>query len=118
METKQWLNRSLPQYLYGATLLLYMNAAIGALFEGWLANPFGWLLLAGHVGAGYGISNERKWGWQLGVAMAFAPMAFRFIFLGLGHILSVGIIGLLFEVVLIVLLLHDESRQHQRIWFS
>lgn len=116
MQSTQWLNRTLPQYLYGATILLYLNGVLGALF-GWLFSPIGIALIAGHVGAGYGISNERKWGYQLGVAMAFAPMAIRFIFGGFGSILTTNLVGFLFEIVLIVLLLHDESRSHQRIWF-
>ena len=34
METRVWLNRSQPQSLYSATMLLYLNAAFGFLFGG------------------------------------------------------------------------------------
>lgn len=117
METRRWINHSLPQTLNNAVLLLYISAAFDAL-NGFIGHPLGILIIAGKVAAGYGIANERKWGYQLGVAMAFLPFVLRFLVAGFGGILGTGIISLLFDILLIALLLHPQSREHQRVWFS
>jgi hypothetical protein len=118
METRRWINHSLPQTLGNAVLLLYVSAAFDAL-GGLIASPIGILIIAGKVAAGYGIANEKKWGYQLGLVVAFLPFVLRFIFFGgLGGVFGTGIISLLFDVLLVVLLLHEQSRDHQRIWFS
>lgn len=118
METRRWINHSLPQTLGNAVLLLYISAAFDALFSLGSLSGLGIVLVAGKVAAGYGIANEKKWGYQLGLAMAFAPFVLRFLFGGLDAVLGVGIISLMFEVLLVALLLHRESKEHQRIWFS
>ena len=63
-----------------------------------------------------GIANERKWGYGLGVGMAFAPFVLRVMYGG--SLLGADIITLLFEIALIALLLHPQSRDYQRIWFK
>lgn len=116
METRRWINHSLPQTLGNAVLLLYISAAFDILFglgAGALVLP-----AIGKIAAGYGIANERKWGYQLGVAMAFFPFVLRFIFFGIDGVFGVSILSLLFEILLVFLLLHEQSREHQRIWFS
>ncbi len=117
METRRWINHSLPQTLANAVILLYINAAFSFLFGGFL-NPIGLAIIAGLVAAGYGIANEKKWGYQLGLVMAFLPFVFRFLVGGVDGILGTGIISLMFEILLIALLLHKDSKEHQRIWFS
>lgn len=117
METSRWINHSLPQTLGNAVILLYLNAAFTLLFGG-LFSPIGLLIVAGMVGAGYGIANEKKWGYQLGVAMAILPFVLRFLVNGVDGILGTSIINLMFEIILVVLLLHEQSREYQRIWFS
>lgn len=116
METRRWINHSLPQTLGNAVLLLYINAAFTLLFG--LGNPLAMLLGAAGVGAGYGIANEQKWGYKLGLGMAFAPFFLRFLFGGFDAVLGSNIISLMFEVLLVALLLHEDSREHQRIWFK
>ena len=96
--------------------LLYFRAAFGLIFSG--LNPFWVLIAAGQAAGAYGIANEKRWGYTLGVAAAFAPAALRVLFDGPGAILSRDPIGLLFEIALIALLLHPQSRDYQRIWFS
>lgn len=117
METRRWINHSLPQTLTNAVLLLYVSAAFDFLFGGF-ASVLVIAIVIGKVAAGYGIANEQKWGYQLGVAVAFAPFVLRFVFMGLDGVLGTGLFSLLFEIVLIALLLHQDSREHQRIWFS
>ena len=118
METRRWINHSLPQTLGNAVLLLYISAGFDALLGGYIFSPLGLAIVAGKVAAGYGISNEKHWGYQLGVAMAFLPFALRFLVGGLDAVFGVGIISLMFEIVLVALLLHRDSKEHRRIWFT
>lgn len=112
METRRWINHSLPQTLGNAVLLLYISAGFDAL-NGFIVHPLGILVIGAKVGAGFGIANEKKWGYQLGVAISIVVIVG-----GLIGIFPSGIIALLFDVILAVLLLHQQSREHQRIWFS
>ena len=107
METRRWTNPSQPQTLQIAVFLLYINAVFMVL-GGALGAPFYLLLAAGLVVSGFGIANERRWGYILGLICAGA-LLLRFTF---------GIIGLMFNVALLALLLHPQSRDYQRIWFS
>ncbi|HEU5084499.1 MAG TPA: hypothetical protein VFU14_14240 [Acidimicrobiales bacterium] len=118
METRRWINHSLPQTLGNAVLLLYISAAFDALLGGYLFSPIGILIVAGKAAAGYGIANEKKWGYQLGLVMAFSPFVLRFLIGGLDDVLGTNLISLLFEIVLVALLLHKDSKEYQRIWFS
>ena len=112
METRRWTNPSQPQTLQIAVLLLYINAVfdvLGAL--GVLYSPVppvvGLVVAAGGVAAGFGVSNEARWGYVLGIAVA-----------AVGVLLSLGsILSLMFAVALVALLLHPQSRDYQRIWF-
>ncbi len=108
-----------------AVFLLYFNAVLGlfALLRygsvvrfGSLLMAAGALVVAGSVAAGYGIANERRWGYGLGLAMAFLPFLLRV--LQGGGLLDVGLVQLMFEIALIALLLHPQSREYQRIWFK
>ena len=118
METRRWLNPTQPQTLQIAVFLLYINAVFSVLaFLRTGYAPF-LLLAAGGVGAGYGIVNERKWGYGLGVAMAFLPFALRILYSGVGNVLSTDVLNLMFEIALVALLLHPQSRDYQRIWFK
>lgn len=118
METRRWINHSLPQTLGNAVLLLYISAAFDAVLGGYLFSLIGIVIVAGKAAAGFGIANEKKWGYNLGLAMAFLPFVLRFLDGGLDAVLGVGIISLMFEILLVALLLHRDSKEHQRIWFS
>ena len=93
-------------------LLLYISAAFDAL-GGYIGSILGIAIIAAKVGAGFGIANEQKWGYQLGVGVAVVMIVGA-----LAGILPAGILSLLFDGILLVLLLHTQSREHQRIWFS
>jgi hypothetical protein len=107
----QWINRSQPPTLLNGVILLYVNGALNVLFG------IGYLpilaLGAAQVAGGFGIANEKKWGYGLGLVGAFGPLI-----LAVGGVLSVNLLTLVFEIVLIVLLLHPQSREYQRIWFK
>jgi uncharacterized membrane protein (DUF2068 family) len=64
------------------------------------------------VAAGWGIANEKKWGYWLGVAMALLFVAFAVFSLSFGSLVS-----LIFYIALVALLLHPESRSYRRTWF-
>jgi len=97
--------------------LLYAQAIMLLVFGAFLS-LVGLALIAGGVGAGYGIANEHKWGYGLGIAVAAFPFIARIAFGGLGDVFATGsIIELMFEVALILLLLHPQSREYERVWF-
>jgi hypothetical protein len=84
-----------------------------------------WLALGGLIAmgaSGYGIANERRWGYRLGVGVAaaqlFAGVAITALE-GLGVLSSFSFASLLlFAVALFVVLVHPQSRDYQRIWFK
>ena len=118
MQTRRWVNQSQPQTLVIAVLLLYFDAVFFALFGG-LFSPFGLLLIAGSVGAGYGIANERKWGYYLGLAIAvWGLLPYALFFLNTGALPRGNLLSLIFDVAKLALLVHPQSREYQRIWFK
>jgi len=113
----RWVNMSQPQTLVGAVMLLYLNSALSLLFSLGFLGPYGLLIVAGGVAGGWGIANERKWGYGLGLIVALAPflgsLAFSHSILPGGNILAAA-----FPILLVALLLHPQSRDYQRIWFK
>jgi hypothetical protein len=121
MAERRWVNRYQPQTLQIAVFLLYFNA-IGGLLFGTIYGDLGPLLglaaLAGSGAAGYGIANELKWGYGLGVGLA-ALEVLLFLRYGLTDLLGgFGLIPFMFAVALVALLIHPQSREYQRIWFK
>ncbi len=119
MERRRWVNPAQPQTLQIAVFLLYINAAFD-IFRMLVGGRFPWLgllIAAGGIAAGFGIANERKWGYGLGIAMAFAPFVLRFWLLG-NPLEQWDVLGLMFAIALVALLLHPQSREYQRIWFK
>jgi hypothetical protein len=119
MASRRFLNPAQPQTLVIAVYLLYLDAAF-LLFAMLVEGTFPPLLLAlvvGGVAAGYGISNEFKWAYLLGIAMAVLPFVLRFIDTG-NPLAAPSLINLMFQIALVALLLHPQSRDYQRIWFK
>jgi len=98
-----------------ATIILYLNAAL-AVLAGALGEPLFVLIVALMVGGAFGIANERKWGYALGIAAAVSPFALRIYYHA--PLLGTSVLNLIFEIALIALLLHPMSRDYQRIWFK
>jgi hypothetical protein len=119
METRRWTNPSQPQTLYMATFLLYINAVFDLIFSGF--NPIAVVIAAAQVGAGFGIANEKRWGYVLGVVVASLALAIFVILplaLDVGAIFSIAfLLNALFPVALFALLVHPLSRDYQKIWF-
>jgi hypothetical protein len=117
METRRWTNPSQPQTMQIAVFLLYARAVMLVLFGAVRFPPY-LLLAVGNAAGGFGIANEKKWGYAVGVASAFGPALIRMAYGGPGAVIGGDPIGLMFEIALIALLLHPQSRDYQRIWFS
>jgi hypothetical protein len=120
METRQWLNRSQPQTLVNATLLIYIHAFFSA-----LAGLFGITLLIalGLAASGWGIANERKWAYWLAIGITGYELFFFYLapLLGGANLFAagpLGVIGMLFIGARLALLLHPMSREYTRIWFK
>lgn len=113
------MNPAQPQTLVIAVYLLYFDAAflLFAMLVAGTFPPLYLLLVAGAVLAGWGIANEFKWAYILGIVMAFAPFVFRFIETG-NPLAAPNLINLMFEIALVALLLHPQSRDYQKLWFK
>ena len=115
MPSNRWVDRSQPQTLMMATVVMYINAVLG--IGAFLVSlPLAFFLVICPVAAGWGIANEKKWGYGLGLVMAFLPFVLQLIVFH--NPFAAGLITLLFEIALVCLLLHRQSREYQRIWFK
>ena len=119
MSQYRFLNQTQPQTLYIATLFCYIDAVFG-LLTGVVTTSviLALLTIFGLAFGGFGIANEKKWGYAVAVAAAI---------LQVGGLIAVGgtdvfnfplILNLIFDGALVALLLHPESRGYQRIWFK
>ncbi len=144
---RRFFNQSQPQTLQGAVFLLYANVVVALLFRSGgegiygvaaysltrgvisggtatlLGNLVAIAVVVGSAGAGYLIANEKKVGWRLGVVVAAAPLVAFTILVLIGYpqrlsILDVISISFAFDVILLVLLLHPQTRSYEKIWFK
>jgi hypothetical protein len=132
MQTRRWINQGQPQTLQIAVFLLYIRSAFALLFgldasTQALANgshsTFQLLrafVVVGGVAGAYLIANEKKWGYYLGLAVAGVALLGR-LYVGVRYRVSpldYDIIGFAFDVALVALLLHTQTREYTRIWFK
>lgn len=93
---------------------MYLEAVFAILFG--RVRSWGFLFITiGFILGALGVSNEKKSGYYVAVATASLNVAITVLLL-----LTSGlrvIFALLIAVVLLVLLLHRQSRGYQRIWF-
>ena len=114
MNDFRWINQSQPQTLYGATILCYIDAVFGVLFGFTL---LGLLIAVGLAAGGFGIANEKKWGYAVAVAAAVVQVALLLLIFGINVLGFPTILTLMFDGLLVGLLVHPLSRDYQRIWF-
>jgi hypothetical protein len=118
----QWVNPHQPQTLYMGTILCYINAVFGLIPGfGIVAKSFlvAIFVIIGLAAGGFGVANEKKWGYALAVAAAVVQVGALVGVVGLEGLFALGpLITFLFDVALVVLLLHPMSRDYQRIWFK
>jgi len=119
---KVFFNPSQPQTLQIGVMLLYLNAAFDLLLGGLTSAVFGpiigILVVAALALGAFGIANEKKWGYALGVAAAVVRVVVLVWLLGGAVFGFPAVITLLFDGALVALLLHPQSRDYQRIWFK
>lgn len=112
MQNYRWFNMSHPQTLQSAQLLLYLNGAFSLVYL--LAGATSLLVGILAVPAAFGIANDKRIGWYGGIAVAVLLTLSNFLFVpGFSMLLS-----LMFNILLLVLLLHPMSRDYQKIWFK
>ncbi len=126
------MNPGLPQTLQIAVFLLYFRAGFGLLelliapdFTRALADslPGGLFFLLAivviQVAGGKLTANNLHLGYNLALAGALAPFVMRLIaYRGIDGLWATGPIGLLFDVALVVVILHPMSREYRRLWFE
>lgn len=146
LDRKKWFDRMQPQTLQIATWLLYLNGffALVSVFDktgylGYIRFRFGFGLLIGlmivalHGMGGFLMANDRRLGYRLAVVAAFSPFVLRSISVAdlrsryefpvsltdyiLGRPLGGSLLTIIFDAALVALLLHRQSREHQRIWY-
>ena len=118
MNEFRWVNQSQPQTLYGATILCYVDAVFGLLFGVISVSPIlGLLTILGLAAGGFGIANEKKWGYAVAVGAAIVQVALLLLIFGVDVFGFPQILSLMFDGLLVALLVHPLSRDYQRIWF-
>lgn len=105
-------------------LSVSVNNAVSYTFVGRIVSVAS---IGGYLYGAWGIANERRLGYQLAIAASFLPLASRVVNTfaaggpsqNLRYILTSGsVINVMFEYALIVVLLHSQSREHAKVWFS
>lgn len=121
MSERRFLDPHQPQTLQIAVILLYIDAfflLLRLLGDG-AGTLLGPVMFVAMAAGGFGIANEKKWGYALGVFGAALNLVYPFLLgVSLSSYLRYDPIGLLFAVALVALLLHPMSRDYQRIWFK
>lgn len=142
IDWRKWFDRMQPQTLQIAAMLLYLNGFFALIsvidstdYLGYIRNRFGVGLIVGllvvalHALSGLFMANDLKLGYRFAIAAAFSPFVLRFwaysdlentsgIASSLYRKLSGGsTLSLIFEIALCALILHPQSRSHQKIWY-
>ncbi|HUQ39793.1 MAG TPA: hypothetical protein VM030_06525 [Acidimicrobiales bacterium] len=118
LQEQRWVNPHQPQTLQIAVFLMYFDAVFLVLLGGGFS-AMGIVFLAAFVAAGWGIANERRWAYVLGVVIAALGLLPYVLAIGRGHsIFQFDLISLMFAIAKLALLLHPQSRDYQRIWFK
>jgi hypothetical protein len=115
----KWVNHFQPQTLVIATFLCYVDAIFGLIFGIAATSAIAALVVIAALAAGgFGIANEKRWGYAVAVLGAVLQVVMLIAYYGADVLASTAIISLLFDGALVALLLHPMSREYQRIWFK
>ena len=76
---------------------------------------YGLAVIAVHVLGGLLMANERKIGYKLAVVAALTPFVSNLIVYR--SLFAISFLTAIFDIALIALLLHTQSRSHQKVWF-
>ena len=114
MNENRFINPHQPQTLYSAVILGYIEAFFNLI----TLYPILILISIGLAAGGYGIANEKKWGYSLAVGASVVQVILVLvIFQGSIFTDLFALFNFLFDAALVALLLHPMSRDYQRIWF-
>lgn len=121
METRRWVNPSQPATLAAATWFLYAGALVSLVVA--VLDPSFLSLLAAAllVTAAYLTANTNSLGWFLGVFTCAGQVAVPAIALveDFGDTISLWFVAsLVLPIATLALLIHPESRDFQRVWFT
>ena len=108
---QRFFDPSQPQTLQMATLVLYFQGAFYFL-------ALALLYAVAYGAAGYGIANGKKWGYGLALAVAVLRLIDLVAGGTIDSVIRHNTIELMFSVALLALVLHPQSREYQKIWFS
>lgn len=116
--SNQFFNQSLPQTLVLGQLLCYVSAFLD-IIDGAVATSRGvaLLIIFGLFLGGLGIANERKWGYLIAVGASGLQVLMYIVIFRMDVFLFQVLIGFAFDLALFALLVHPQSRNHQRVWF-
>jgi hypothetical protein len=131
-EPTRWTNQSQPQTLYIATLLLYFNGITGLLaplFPRLFGSEYyffglalGLLANGGLIACAWATANEKQLGYLGAVVLTgFGVMLVAWVLVSsrLGAAVDLEfLIWAVPTVAVFALLLHEQSREYQRIWFK
>jgi hypothetical protein len=132
LQHMRWFDRSQPQTLQMVVILLYLHVVFSLLGGTYSYFPWGLLATAASFAGAFGTANDKRWGYYSAFAAAILPFVFRLVawkgfILVNGKIHEINIVdkitgrsvlNLIFEVALVALVLHPDSRNYQRIWFK
>jgi hypothetical protein len=108
---QRFFDPSQPQTLQIATILLYIQGVFAFL-------GLALLFAAGYGAAGYGMANGKKWGYGLALVVAVLRIVTLISGSSIDTVIRYQTIELMFTVALLALVLHPQSREYQKIWFS
>jgi hypothetical protein len=125
---KKWFDRMQPQTLQIATWLLYINGffalanfmdsqmEIGYIRRVYSLGPvYGLVVIAAHVLGGLLMANDLKIGYKIALVAAFSPFVSNLIVYR--SLIAHSFLNAAFDIALVALLLHTQSRAHQKVWF-
>lgn len=121
MEQRKLFNQMQPQTLRVAVVMLYFHAVSAVLNLSRGASVIGlFVTLAAIAGgiAAYGIANDRKWGYNLGLASAVIALAFDLLLLFLGGIGFTLTISMMLNAALVAVLLSSQTKSYVATWFK
>lgn len=143
IDPRRWFDRMQPQTLQIATMLAYFECFFSAVaildgggYTGFLARRSAfWLVVvvAATVSLAVGgllMANDRRLGWRLLVGASLAPFVLRIATMAILGATSPSpidwivarpaggsVLTVIFDAALVALLLHPQSRAHQRLWY-
>ena len=114
-EPRRWFDPSQPQTLQTAVILCYVLGVLGVLFG--FGQP-GFLVSLALIPAGFGVANEKRWGYWLGVVLSAINVVVALTILKIVGFNLQALANLGFMVAVLALFLHRHSREYQRVWFK